>query len=412
MTDTKAEPGHGGLEYTALNPAYSADPDAPLSELRNAFPVFRDNVFGSFFLTRHDDIRALLADRTLLKDPKKAEPDAFIMKFLQSEPEGTKYPAESGTILMMDDPGHARVRTPLTKAFYKRVAASRPIVEDVVERILSSLDGRNRFDAMEEFCIPVPIDVIARILGADQSMLESFRAWSVDSFEFFNFARTPEQTERMISANNNLYGYIDELMQRRRREPQDDLISDMMVAQAEGTPINDGEIRENCAGLLAAGNLTTTDLIGNGLWLLHTHPAEKRKLLADPTLIGNAIEEILRYEPPVEVTARIAARDMEIRGCPIKHSQVITPSLRGANRDPEAFEEPNRFDIARKHVPHVSFGGGSHICIGAPLARMEAQIAIPAFLRHFPDAVLEDKTPRWRTLPSFRGLSRIDMLVD
>ena len=412
MSDTKPDSSRGGLEFSAINPAYSADPDQPLAQLREGCPVFRDDVFGSFLLTRHDDVRALLSDRSLLKDPAKAEPAAFIMKFLQSEPEGVQYPSESGTILMMDDPGHSRVRTPLTKAFYKRVAASRPIVEDVVERILSSLAGRKRFDAMAEFCIPVPIDVIARILGADQSMFESFRAWSVDSFEFFNFARTSEQTERMVAATNNLYGYIDELMQRRRKEPQDDLISDMMVAQAEGTPISDGEIRENCAGLLAAGNLTTTDLIGNGLWLLLTHPAEKQKLLADPTLIGNAIEEVLRYEPPVEMTVRIAPRDMEVRGCPIAHSQVVTTSLRGANRDPEAFEEPNRFDIARKHVPHVSFGGGSHICIGAPLARMEAQVAIPAFLRHFPNAALEDETPRWRTLPSFRGLSRIDMLVD
>ena len=410
MSESKAKTG--GLAFTALNPDYSADPDVTLSELRQECPVFRDEDFGSFFLTRHDDVRALLADRTLLKEPEKAEPAAFIMKFLQAEPEGNKYKNETGTILMMDDPGHSRVRTPLAKAFYKRVAASRAIVEDVVERMLDGLKGRKRFDAMAEFCVPVPIDVIARILGADQSMLASFRAWSVDSFEFFNFARTPEQTERMISANNNLYSYIDELMQLRRKDPKDDLISDMMVAQAEGTPISDAEIRENCAGLLAAGNLTTTDLIGNGLWLLHTYPTEKEKLLVDPKLIGNAVEEILRYEPPVEVTARIAPRDMEVRGCPIKHSQVMTPSLRGANRDPGAFVEPNKFDISRDRVPHVSFGGGSHICIGAPLARMEAQVAIPAFLRHFPNAALENETPAWRTLPSFRGLSRIDMLVD
>ena len=412
MSDAKPESKAGGLEFSAVNPAYSADPDTPLAQLRNECPVFRDDVFGSFLLTRHDDVRALLSDRTLLKDPEKAEPAAFIMKFLQAEPEGVTYPSESGTILMMDDPGHSRVRTPLTKAFYKRVASSRGIVEEVVERILSDLKGRKRFDAMAEFCIPVPIDVIARILGADQSMFESFRAWSVDSFEFFNFARTPEQTARMVSATNNLYGYIDELMQRRRKQPQDDLISDMMVAQAEGTAISDGEIRENCAGLLAAGNLTTTDLIGNGLWLLHTHAEEKEKLRKEPSLIGNAIEEILRYEPPVEMTVRIAPRDMEVRGCPVRHSQVVTTSLRGANRDPAAFEEPNCFDISRKHVPHVSFGGGAHICIGAPLARMEAQVAIPAFLRHFPTAVLENEHPAWRTLPSFRGLSRIDILVD
>src|SRR5262249_36420345 len=160
------------------------------------------------------------------------------------------------------------------------------------------------------FCIPVPIDVIARILGADPSLRGSFRSWSVDVFESFNPARTPEQTERMIAASNNICEHIDDLMRRRQKAPEDDLISDLMIAQANGSPITDDEIRENCAGLLVAGNLATTDLIGNSVWLLHSHPSEKKKLLEDPDLIASAIEEVLRYEPPSEGTARIAPRDM------------------------------------------------------------------------------------------------------
>ena len=409
MPDTN--PALGGLELTALSPQYSADPDTPLAQLRAESPVHRDEQMGMFFLTRHADVRALLGDRTTVKDPHKAEEAAVFMKFLLQQPDGLKY-AETMNILLMDDPDHTRVRAPITKAFYKRVAASRGIVEDVVARILDSLEGRKRFDAMAEFCIPVPIDVIARILGADQSMLASFRAWSVDSFEFFNFARTPEQTGRMVAASNALYEYIDSLIHARRKSPGDDLVSDLVVAADNGAALSDAEIRENCAGLLAAGNLTTTDLIGNGIWLLLTHPGERAKLAADPSLIGDTIEEILRYEPPVEVTARIAAQDMEVRGCPVRQTQAIITSLRGANRDPEAFVDPNRFDISREHVPHVSFGGGSHICIGAPLARLEAQVAIPAILRRFPDLALEQETPVWRTLPSFRGLARIDVLVD
>jgi len=389
------------------------DQDRVHAILRRKAPVWRDDTFGNFVLTRHDDVRMLLADRSLLRDPAKAAPESVSMKALLSEqPEGIKYRTAQDSILKLDDPRHSRIRTPLAKAFYKRVAAARALVEEAVGRILHELDGRQHFDAMAEFCIPVPIDVIARILGADPSMRSAFRSWSVDVFESFNPARTPGQTERMIAASNNICDYLDELMKRRQKAPGDDLISDLMAAQADGTAITDDEIRENCAGLLVAGNLTTTDLIGNGLWLLHTHPCEKQKLLDDPGLIANAIEEILRFEPPAEGTARIAPRDMEIRGCPIKQSQVIVSSLRAANRDPEAFAEPNRFDISRPQVPHVSFGGGSHICIGAPLARMEAQVAISAFLRRFPTAVLEDATPAWRTtLPVVHGLSRIDMRV-
>ena len=361
--------------------------------LRRKSPVWRDDASGHFVLTRHDDVRTLLADRSLLKDPAKAAPESVSMKALQSVPEGLKYHVDGVSILLMDDPGHSRVRTPLAKAFYKRVAAARGLVEETVGRVLHELDGREQFDAMAAFCIPVPIDVIARILGADRAMRDSFRSWSIDTFEFYNPARTPQQTERMIAGANNLSGYIAELMKRRQKVPEDDLVSDMMTAQAGGTAITDDEIRENCGGLLAAGNLATTDLIGNGIWLLHTHAAEKEKMLADPGLIANAVEEILRYEPPAEGTARIAPRDIEIRGCPIKRSQVVVSSLRAANRDPEVFAEPDRFDISRKHLPHVSFGGGSHICIGAPLARMEAQVAISAFLRRFPTAVLEDAAP-------------------
>ena len=392
--------------------AHTTDSDRLRAILRRKAPVWRDDTSSHFVLTRHDDVRALLADRSLLKDPANADPKSPMSKALQSQqPEGLIYRTAGDSILMLDDPRHSRIRTPLAKAFYKRVAAARGLVEEAVGRILQELDGRECFDAMAEFCIPVPVDVIARILGAEPSMRGSFRSWSADTFEAFNPARTPEQTERQVAACNNLCGYIDDLMRRRLKVPEDDLVSDMMTAQANGAAITDDEIRENCAGLLVAGNLTTTDLIGNGLWLLHTHPDEKKKLLEDAGLIANAIEEILRFEPPAEGAARIAPRDMEIRGCPIKRSQVIVSSIRGANRDPEVFAEPNRFDISRKHLPHVSFGGGSHICIGAPLARMEAQVAVSWFLRRFPTAALEDATPAWRTtLPGVvRGLSRIDM---
>jgi cytochrome P450 len=397
-----------GLELSSLNPAFSADPDTPLRRVRDECPVRRDEQTGMFSLSRYAHIRELLADRSLLKDPEKAEPAAWMMRAFLDTPEGAQG-GEVKNILFLDDPDHARVRGAIAKAFYRRIAASRAIVERVVSETLDGMKDRKRFDVMAEFAVPIPIDVIAHILGADQSMLADFRRWSVDSFEFFNPARTPEQTERMIAGSNALYGYIAELMERKRKSPTDDLVSDLIGIAAQDGTLSDADIRENCAGLLSAGNLTTTDLIGNGIWLLLTHPEERAKLAADPGLINNGVEEILRYEPPVEITARIASRDLEIGGCPIKHTQAIATSLRSANRDPEAFADPDRFDIARKHVPHMSFGGGAHICIGAPLARMEAQVAIPAFLARFPSIKVDAEKPQWRSLPYFRGLQRLDV---
>ncbi len=202
-------------------------------------------------------------------------------------------------------------------------------------------------------------------------------------------------------------------MAERARHPKDDLISDMMALKAQGAALSEGEISNNLQGLLIGGNLTTTDLIGNGIWLLLTNTDQLARLKADPGLINSAIEEMLRYESPVDITGRITPRDMEVGGCPMKQSQSLIFSLRGANRDPQAFPEPHRFDIARKDAPHVAFGGGLHLCIGAPLARLEAQVAILSFFARFPNARLSDPhaKPHWRKLPFFRGLQELKVAV-
>jgi hypothetical protein len=213
----------------------------------------------------------------------------------------------------------------------------------------------------------------------------------------------------MVEASNALSRYMRALMAERALSPQDDLVSDMVKLKAEGAPLTDGEICLNLEALLVGGNLTTTDLIGNAIWLLLEHPNQLAKLKAEPALINAAVEEVLRYESPVDITGRIASREMEVSGCPIHQTQSMLFSLRGANRDPEAFPEPNAFDIARKGAPHVAFGGGLHLCIGAPLARLEAIVAIPSFFARFPDIHLAepDAKPDWRNLPFFRGLKEL-----
>jgi cytochrome P450 len=203
------------------------------------------------------------------------------------------------------------------------------------------------------------------------------------------------------------------LIAQRRAAPADDLTSDMVALQQAGAQLTDAEIATNLNALLVGGNLTTTDLIGNGVRLFLTHPEQLAALRADPALIGAAVEEILRFEGPVDITGRIASRDLEVRGCPVKASQSMFLSLRAANRDPAAFDDPEAFDITRKKVPHVSFGGGAHICIGAPLARMEAQVALVKLFARLPRLRLADPDApaQWRGLPFFRGLERLDVLV-
>jgi cytochrome P450 len=239
--------------------------------------------------------------------------------------------------------------------------------------------------------------------------LVEFRTWSEGIIQTLNPFRTPAQAANMQACEEALFAYLDELMAARRARPEDDLVSDMMRLQANGAVISDSEVRINLSALLVGGNLTTTDLIGNAVRLLLLNPAELAKLRADPGLIGAVVEETLRVEGPVDITQRVADRDMAVGGCPIKAGQAVTVSLRAANHDPAVFEAPHDFVIGRKRAPHVAFGGGAHICIGAPLARLEGQVAIAMLLERFPHLRLaeSDAAPEWRMLPFFRGLERL-----
>ena len=403
------------FDLTPLNPSFNENPHALLDRLRTECPVHRDTQAGSFVLTRYADVRGVLSDTTLWRDPDKAEPAAVLQKRIREERiEGIEMEQDEGRkgILLLDDPDHARIRNPLAKALYKRVARCRPQVERVVDEILGRLDGRAQFDVMADFAILVPIDVIARILGVDDTRLAEFREWSEGVILTLNPFRTPEQTSVLVAAAVALSDYMKELIGARRAEPRDDLVSDMVALQAEGAPISDGELSINLQSLLVGGNLTTTDLIGNAVFHFLKNPAELEKLKSEPALINSAVEEVLRFEGPVDITGRIASRDLEIGGCPIRKTQSVMLSLRGANHDPEIFPDPHRFDISRKSAPHVAFGGGTHLCIGSPLARLEAQVALPALFNRFPKLRLAkpDAPPRWRSLPFFRGLQ--DLIVD
>jgi cytochrome P450 len=399
------------LQLTALNPEFNADPHAFLTDLRERCPVQPDAVSGSLMLSRYEDVRAVVSDLTLWRDPLRAEEGAVMQRRFLENYDPSVPRSNTTSILMLDNPDHARVRQPLAQALYARVARFRPEVERIVDETLDGVAGEAEFDLMSRFCVPIPIDVIASILGIDHDRLADFRSWSEGVIQSLNAFRTPAQTEAMTRASEALTAYFTAAIADRRANPRDDLISDMTRLQADGADLSDDELRINLGALLVGGNLTTTDLIGNGVRLLLLHPEQLAKFKADPKLASALVEEILRYEPPIDITARIASGEMDFDGCPVKAGQAMTLWLRAANRDPARFDDPHRFDITRKHRPHVSFGGGAHICIGAPLARLEAQVALTKLFQRFPDLRLArpDEPAEWRTLPFFRGLQRLDV---
>ncbi len=396
-----------GLQMTALDPDYRADPYPRLRDMRERCPVRFDTTFGSVQLTRYADVRAVLTDRSLWRDPMRADEHSLARRRLvAAEADGAP---RQQSILTSDDPDHGRVRGLLTPVLYKRFAEARTMVDAVVAGRLDRLAKRERFDLIAEFAVPIPIEVIAHLLGVDEARLEEFRGWSEAIIQTFNPVRAPEQTAAMEAASSAAMRYIAELMAARRAAPRGDLVSDLVALQAQGAELSDEEVRINCLTLLIAGNLTTTDLIGNGVRLLLTHPDQLASLMADPERVGAAVEEVLRFDPPVDSTARIASRTMQIGGVEAPERRALNPSLRAANRDPEAFADPDRFDIGRPRAPHVAFGGGAHICLGAPLARMEAQSAFLGLFRRFPGLELADEPPRWRALPFFRGLAALEV---
>lgn len=415
MTDDDTPPPPAMLQLTPLNPEYRDDPHAMLSRLREHHPVFRDDMAGSFVVSRFKLAREVLNDRTMLRGPDKVDPPGA---FTQRLVDNMDTDAETGerrfySILLMDEPHHSRVRKPFAQALYARAAKCKPLVDAIVDEKLAAVERKGRFDLLSEFAIPLPIDVIGAILGVDVGRRGEFRDWSEGVIQILNPFRTAEQGAHLERAGEAIRTHFLELMAARRAKPQDDLITDMVRLKADGAELSDSELVSNLIGLLVGGNLTTSDLIGNGVYALLTHPEELAKLKADFAIVNQVVEEILRYDGPVDITARVTPHAMEVGGCPMKARASIITLLRAANHDPDVFEHPDSFDVSRKPGPHVAFGGGSHICIGAPLARLEAQAALTKLFQRFPKLRLADPDtrPQKRTLPFFNGLQRLELVI-
>ncbi len=406
MTDKPLPEGFG---FTQMDPEYHEHREERLTAVREQCPVKRDAMFGAFFVSRYDDARGVLTDRTMWRTAARSEEEAAILRLREiNEPQELRQEGGIRNIIFLEGEEHARVRPPLQKALYARVAKCKGDVEDIVARILDDLATRKGpVDLMEELCMPVPVKVIARVLGLDESRFHQFREWSEGLILSLKAIRTPEETAQYVKGTLALRAFFDEQVALRRKTKHDDLINDILEAQDHGTQLSDMEIRDNLIGFLVAGNLTTTDLIGNGIYNLLKHPDQLAKLKADPKLMNPAIEEILRYESPVDITVRVASREMEPQGCPIKPHQAIVTWLPAANRDPRAYANADTFDITREAKPHVAFGGGTHICIGAPLARLEAHVVFQMLFERFPKMRLVAEKVTWKPTVFFHGLQHL-----
>ena len=399
MADT---PLPQGIELTPLNDGFREDPYPILSRLRTEAPVHEDTELKRFIYSRHDDVKTILRDPDMWSDPRKANPGTFTREFLGQNMAEDDEPS----MLMMDEPDHRRLRSLVSHSFTPTAVEKwRPRTREVVSRILDNIQG-DEFDLILDFAGPVPTVVIAEILGIDPDKHDNFKKWSDQSVvAAFNPFPTDEQIATRDEANRNLYEFFSSEIEARRKHLGTDLISDMIRAELDGDKLTVEEMIRQSNLLLVAGNVTTTDLIGNGVKALLDNPDQLKKLKDDPSLIENAIEEILRFDTPVVNSGRIANRQVDVGGCPVRQGETLNTSLAAANHDPDVYPEPTRFNIEREDTHHQSFGGGRHLCLGAHLARLEAQEAILGLMNRFPDLDHSQKGYTYHSIPSFRGMS-------
>jgi cytochrome P450 len=391
---TARERVSSGVSYNPLDPRYRTDPYPLYRQLRERDPFHRSGLINGWVLTRYADVIEVLRDPRFLADDMKMpfvqkQREQFIKDGLIREDEGSTI-----SMLRNDPPDHTRLRSLVSKAFTPRtVEALRPRIEAILHEVLDEVAGDGGMEVVQTLAYPLPVMVIAELLGVPVEDREQFKRWSDDAVRRLGSFGISDML-RAQTAFRELRGYFERIAEERRREPREDLLSAMLVAEQEGDKLSTDEVFSICILLLVAGNETTTSLIGTGLYALLQHPEQLALLRDDPALMESAVEEMLRYDSPVQATSRFVLEDAEVNGNAVKAEQEVIALLGAANRDPEQFPDPERFDITRKDNRHVAFGHGIHYCLGAPLARLEAPIAFQALLERFPNLRLAKEPPQ------------------
>jgi cytochrome P450 len=400
--------------YTLLDAAFLDDPYPTYRQLREHDPVYRDRRFLGWIVSRYEDVQAVLRDPMVYsRRPLAEEPIPRSLELIADELRELRR-FQAHWLLYLDPPAHTRLRGLLATAFTpERAEHLRPRIQDLIDQLLTGTPA-GELEVMRDLARPLPVLVIAELLGLPAEDRGLFRAWSDGIAGGMLLQGGPDAVARLREAHDcqlELIAYFRELIGRRQREPADDLLSALLAAQRAGASASSDELLATCVLLLFAGHETTTNLIGNGILALLEHPDQLERLRRDPELLPTAVDELLRFDSPVQATGRRTTGEVRLGNQVIGPNEFVIVLPGSANRDPERFERPDALDVGRAANRHLAFAQGLHFCLGAPLARLEGQLAIGALVQRLPGLRLAAE-PRRRRHFYLRGLEELPVAFD
>ncbi len=384
-----------GISFDLTSSKVRANPYEVYERLRSKNPIHRMRLINAWALTEYDDAMAILQDHRRF-----------------SSGENKLEYAPYRTMLDLDPPDHTRLRSLVSKAFTPRsVALLGPRIEEIVEELLDDLADKDSFDLISDFAFPFPVIVIAEMLGIPAEDRDKFNVWSNDIALAVEPILSGEEIVRVERASDEIIEYFEGIIEQRRRQPRDDMLSALLAAEEEGDRLTHDELLGTLMLLLVAGNETTRSLIGNGMLALLKNPDQLQRLRENPDLLESAIDEMLRYDSPVQFIIRVVMEDVEFKGERFRAGQKVLLLVGASNRDPTVFTDPAALDIGRQEKSHLSFGRGIHYCLGSPLALLEARVAFANLIERFSSIELVTE-PDFRNQIVLRGVESLWIRVE
>jgi len=413
MTVVTSEPARiddGPLSlYRLLDPDVLANPYPLYRRLRTEAPIHWDPFLHAWVVTRYADVVTVLHRFSANRTPT---PEQLAALGLETLTPVAKVMVRQ--MLFLDAPSHTRIRGLASQAFTpRRVERLREHIQDIMDGLLDAVIPQGRMDVIEDVAAPLPAIVTAEMLGVPTRDHGLLKKWSADFAEMLgNFQHNPDRAARVLASTENMVAYFRDAVREQRERPREGLVSALLAAEIDGDRFTEEEVIANVIVTMVGGQETTTNLIGNGILTLLGNPAELARLRDDPALITSAVEELLRYESPSQHTARLAPDDVMLGDKLIRKRQAVIAVMGAGNRDPERFPDPDRLDLGRTDNRHLAFGWAAHFCFGAPLARIEGQIAFSTMLRRLPNLRVEPGRLVWRENLGLRGLTALPVAFD